>query len=76
MGAVPSTLVTSFPHARRAVLALALAVGGCAWDSPMSTVTARSDFARSILTVYAIITWASVVIAAFGALLRSPRSGP
>jgi len=43
--------------------AAALATGGCAWDAPQSTVIARSDFARAILDVYAIITWASVVIA-------------
>jgi cytochrome c oxidase subunit II len=42
---------------------VALALGGCAWDLPMSTVEGRSDLARSILHVYSIITWASIVIA-------------
>jgi cytochrome c oxidase subunit 2 len=47
----------------RATLAIAAAlVGGCAWDAPMSTVVARSDFARSILHVYSIITWATAII--------------
>jgi cytochrome c oxidase subunit II len=40
----------------------ALLLGGCAWDGPMSTVVARSDFARSILSVYGIITWATAFI--------------
>jgi cytochrome c oxidase subunit II len=39
-----------------------LLLGGCAWDGPMSTVVARSDFARSILSVYGIITWATAFI--------------
>jgi cytochrome c oxidase subunit 2 len=38
--------------------------GGCAFDGPMSTVVVRSDLNRQILSVYAIITWASVAIAA------------
>ncbi len=42
---------------RRGALALTLALGGCAWDGPMSTVVPRSDFARDILHVYSIITW-------------------
>jgi cytochrome c oxidase subunit II len=48
----------------RAVLAVAaaLAAGGCAWDTPMSTVIARSDLNRSIVSLYAIITWATLVI--------------
>jgi cytochrome c oxidase subunit 2 len=44
--------------------ALALALGGCAWDGPRSTLVGRSDFARAILEIYAIITWASIGIAA------------
>jgi cytochrome c oxidase subunit II len=49
--------------ALRAVLGtLVLAVGGCAWDTPMSTVVARSDFARAILHVYSIVTWATAII--------------
>jgi cytochrome c oxidase subunit 2 len=42
---------------------LALMLGGCAWDAPMSTVIGRSDLARDILHVYGIITWVSVAIA-------------
>jgi len=49
----------------RATLVVAAALaGGCAWDGPMSTVVARSDFAHSILHVYSIITWATVIIGA------------
>lgn len=56
---------TSAPLAARAALGgLALALGGCAWDGPMSTLVARSDFARSILYVYSIITWATAIIGA------------
>ena len=45
------------------VLAVALGLAGCAWDGPMSTVAPRSDVARAIHGVYAIITWATVGIA-------------
>ena len=41
-----------------------LALGGCAWDGPMSTVVAHSDFARAILYVYSIVTWVTAVIGA------------
>jgi cytochrome c oxidase subunit II len=47
----------------RGALALTVALGGCAWDGPMSTVVPRSDFARDILHVYSIITWISIGIA-------------
>jgi cytochrome c oxidase subunit 2 len=54
---------TSAPLAIRAALgALVLTLGGCAWDAPMSTLVARSDFARAILHVYAIITWTTSII--------------
>jgi cytochrome c oxidase subunit 2 len=47
----------------RATLVVAGALaGGCGWDGPMSTMVARSDFARAILHVYAIITWATALI--------------
>jgi cytochrome c oxidase subunit 2 len=47
----------------RALLgALALALGGCAWNGPMSTLHAHSDFARAIIHVYAIVTWTTVII--------------
>ena len=45
------------------MLALALLLGGCAWDTPQTTLVPRSDFARAILHVYGITTWVSVVIA-------------
>jgi len=47
----------------RGALALTLALGGCAWDGPMSTVVPRSDFARDILHIYSIITWITIAIA-------------
>ena len=55
---------------RLGVVGTALTLGGCAWDGPMTTLVPRSDFARDILHVYGVITWASVVIAVvvFGAL--------
>jgi cytochrome c oxidase subunit II len=43
---------------------VAALVGGCAFDGPMSTLVARSDLNRSILSIYALITWISVGIAA------------
>jgi cytochrome c oxidase subunit II len=45
------------------LLATAVVAGGCAFDGPMSTVVAGSDFNRAILHVYTIITWACAVIA-------------
>jgi cytochrome c oxidase subunit II len=51
------------PIAIRAALGvLAVALGGCAWDAPMSTLVARSDFAHAILHVYSIITWTTAII--------------
>jgi len=68
-GALPSGLVNPRTDGRgrvcpRAafVVAAALVAGGCAWDGPMSTVVARSDLNRSILHVYGIITWATLII--------------
>jgi cytochrome c oxidase subunit 2 len=37
-------------------------LGGCAWDTPMSTVAPHSDFARAILPVYSLITWVAAII--------------
>jgi cytochrome c oxidase subunit 2 len=48
---------------RSALATLGATLGGCAWDAPMSTVIPRSDVAREILHVYAIITWAAAFIA-------------
>jgi cytochrome c oxidase subunit II len=50
-------------RAARGALGAALALGGCAWDAPMSTVVPGSDYARDILHVYGIITWVVVAIA-------------
>jgi cytochrome c oxidase subunit 2 len=49
---------------RAALGTLVLTLGGCAWDVPMSTVVARSDFARAILYVYSIVTWTTAIIGA------------
>ena len=38
-------------------------LGGCAFDTPMSTVVQHSDFGRAIVSVYSLITWVSAVIA-------------
>jgi len=43
--------------------AVALLTGGCAWDGPQSSLAPRSDFGREILYVYAIVTWATAIIA-------------
>jgi len=47
----------------RGALALTLALGGCAWDTPMSTVKPHSDYAHEILHIYGIITWVTLGIA-------------
>jgi cytochrome c oxidase subunit II len=73
------------PRARRclrvALVTLVALAGGCAWDGPRSTLTPRSDFARAILDVYGIITWASmgialVVAVALGWVLLRFRARP
>ena len=46
-----------------ALLIIVTVLGGCAWDTPMSTVVTHTDFARAILSVYALITWVCAVIA-------------
>lgn len=66
---------------RTALVAAAAAAGGCGWDGPMSTLVARSDLNRSILHVYTIITWATLVIgvivfAALAWILLRYRSRP
>jgi cytochrome c oxidase subunit II len=43
---------------------VAALAAGCAWDGPRSTLVPDSDFARAILDVYGIITWASIGIVA------------
>src|SRR6059058_5050269 len=67
--ALPSRLVNRLPTqplglCLRAALVVAAAVlaSGCAFDGPMSTLVARSDLNRSILSVYRIITWATAII--------------
>jgi len=44
------------------LVALVLALGGCAFDGPMSTVVVASDFARATRHVYAIVTWSTAII--------------
>jgi cytochrome c oxidase subunit 2 len=47
------------------VLALALLVlGGCAWDTPQTSLVPRSDLTRAIQGVYGMITWVTLVIGA------------
>ena len=48
---------------RRVALTAVGAAGGCAWDSSQSSLVAHSDFAQEILHLYAIVTWAAVIIA-------------
>ena len=48
---------------RAALAALVPTLGGCAWDTPMTTVIPRSDFGRDILHLYAIVTWVAAGIA-------------
>src|SRR5262245_60290630 len=60
---------------------VAALAGGCAWDGPHSTLAPRSDFARAILDVYGLITWASIGIAlvvavALGWVLLKFRARP
>jgi cytochrome c oxidase subunit 2 len=62
-------LPSPFFSLSRGALAIALGLGGCAWDGPMTTLIPRSDFARSILHVYGIITWLSLGIALVVAVL-------
>ncbi len=42
---------------------VALLLGGCAWDTPQTTLVPKSDFARAILHLYGITTWITIVIA-------------
>lgn len=53
----------------RPVFALALILGGCAWDGPRSTLAPRSDFARAIADVYWDVTVVVVLIALVVAVL-------
>jgi cytochrome c oxidase subunit 2 len=39
-----------------------LFLGGCAWDTPQTSLVPRSDLTRAIQGLYGIITWAAVVI--------------
>jgi cytochrome c oxidase subunit 2 len=50
--------------ARTIVVAPVFLIGGCAWDGPMSTLVARSDMAHDVLSIYGLITWISIGIAA------------
>jgi cytochrome c oxidase subunit 2 len=52
----------AFVCPRAALLATAVALAGCAFDGPMSTLVARSDLNRSIHSVYSIIAWITAII--------------
>ena len=43
-------------------VAIVVLLGGCAFDGPMSTLVARSDLNRAILSVYKLITWLTAII--------------
>jgi cytochrome c oxidase subunit 2 len=45
-----------------AILGLALVLGGCAWDTPQTSLVPRSDLTRAIQGVYGVIAWVSLVI--------------
>ena len=49
-------------HLHPAFAVLLLVFGGCAWDTPQTSLVPRSDLTRSILGVYEIIAWATAVI--------------
>ena len=56
--------VNSASRQYRSVFVTAVvALGGCGWQSPQSTLAPRSDFARAISGVYGLIAWATVIIA-------------
>lgn len=50
------------PRIRAIVLGAVLALGGCAWDTPQTTLVPRSDLTRSIQSLYGLVTWATLVI--------------
>ncbi len=63
------------------LVGLAGALGGCAWDARQSTVVARSDVARAILDVYALLVWVAagillVVILVLAWVLARYRARP
>ncbi len=62
-------ILSSVAPLRLLVVGAALAAGGCAWRAPQSTLDARSDFARAILSVYGLVTWAVIGIAVLVAVL-------
>jgi cytochrome c oxidase subunit 2 len=45
------------------MLLTALALHGCAWDTPQTSLVPRSDLTRAIHGLYGLITWATLVIA-------------
>jgi cytochrome c oxidase subunit 2 len=50
-------------HLRIPSPGVAVVLGGCAWDVPMTTVVGQSDMAREILGVYHVLLWSSLGIA-------------
>lgn len=64
--------MSASPHRpRTALVVITVVAGGCAWDTPQSTLVARSDFAQAIHDVYRTIAWAAAGIAlvVFGVLV-------
>lgn len=66
---------------RFGLLCVAVLAGGCAWDTPQTTLVPRSDFGRAILDVYRIVGWATlgiaiVVFAVLGWILLRYRARP
>jgi cytochrome c oxidase subunit 2 len=63
------------------LIAFVAPVAGCGWDGPMSTLVARSDMARDVLSLYGLITWISIgigtlVFAVLGYVLIRFRDRP
>ncbi len=46
-----------------ATLTVAVVAGGCAWDTPQTSLVPRSDFARAIHGVYGVIAWVALAVA-------------
>ena len=47
---------------RALAVILLLILGGCAWDTPQTSLVPRSDLTRAIQGVYGVIAWVSLVI--------------
>lgn len=63
LGIVLAVTPRSSLSLRGVLIAVAVLLGGCAWDTPQSSLVARSDFNRAILDIYGLITWVVIGIA-------------